>query len=816
MGVSGSTSTLVLQPPAATGKDTFLLNGSKSNNNTGSGKQLWVSDSGLTQHHALVEFDISSLPAGAPVMSATLSLYDGGPDEVGAGTEIGIHRVTRDWVEGSGGQTGTNPADGASWDAYNGVNAWTSTGGDHDPLTIDSSPVIDTAARWHHFDATALVSDWVTGTQPNHGVLVKVVSGDLTKTHLVSSDDVSPALHPKLTIDYSCPCGTVCSFPGSGSGPKQILFVVGDPASLTAEELAHQALVESWGHSVELIDDDASQADFDTAAANNDVAFTTNDITASSLGVKLVNTTIGVVTSENNLSDEFGMASSIGWDSGTVVEINDNTHYITSPFATGLLTILSTSESLAYVSGTISADLGQLASSTSGHGIVTLESGASMYSGGSAAGRRVQLPWGGNGFDPNNLNVDGLTILQRAIEWGAAEAALPPAGPPPPGYLDQFNNGTCDAADYTGSDGALDWSPWAWTEINESDDSCAGQIQVAEDSAIPDPESFRLRVTGTSVRVYRMADLSSFSNPRLSFNYRLENYPTDDFFRIRVTVDDLTNPDSVTWTEIGRYIGPFDHSEYQTASFDLKPFIDVDTIFQLEFNGLGSTNTSYFDNFYIYDFTGVVFEEVTQGTLSGASNALVVAKPAGTVTGDLLIAAVAVDGKKTNSLAAPAGWNVVNVGEEPVDAGQVTLGVWWKLADAGETADYTFTWSANESAYGMVMRFTGHDPVNPINVSSVAGGVSGSPGSPAVTTTVPNTMILRLGGFDDDDINIGNPGLPGHTAITMGKSSSGNGTASGGAGYTIQEAAGDSGISTFTLTKAEEYRTVTIAIAPAP
>ena len=82
-------------------------------------------------------------------------------------------------------------------------------------------------------------------------------------------------------------------------------------------------------------------------------------------------------------------------------------------------------------------------------------------------------------------------------------------------------------------------------------------------------------------------------------------------------------------------------------------------------------------------------------------------------------------------------------------------------------------------------------------------------------------MILRLGGFDDDNINVDNPGLPGHTAITMDESDSGFGTASGGAGYVTQPFAGPSGTSTFTLTDpneddGEEAVAVTIAIAPDP
>ena len=114
------------------------------------------------------------------------------------------------------------------------------------------------------------------------------------------------------------------------------------------------------------------------------------------------------------------------------------------------------------------------------------------------------------------------------------------------------------------------------------------------------------------------------------------------------------------------------------------------------------------------------------------------------------------------------------------------------------------------------MRFSGHDPVNPIHASNSDGGNSSAPASPAVTTTVADAMILRLGGFDDDDITVGDPGLAGHTAITMGKSGNGSGTSSAGAGYTIQAAPGNSGTSSFTLSASEQYRTVTIAIVPAP
>ena len=50
---------------------------------------------------------------------------------------------------------------------------------------------------------------------------------------------------------------------------------------------------------------------------------------------------------------------------------------------------------------------------------MVLETGWELYGGGAAAGRRVQLPWGQDGFDVSQLKKKGQTIMQRSIEWAA-------------------------------------------------------------------------------------------------------------------------------------------------------------------------------------------------------------------------------------------------------------------------------------------------------------------------------------------------------------------------------------------------------------
>jgi len=97
---------------------------------------------------------------------------------------------------------------------------------------------------------------------------------------------------------------------------------------------------------------------------------------------------------------------------------------------------------------------------------------------------------------------------------------------------------------------------------------------------------------------------------------------------------------------------------------------------------------------------------------------LTIDKPGSTAQGDLLVAAAATDGNMSTTLSPPAGWNLVNV-EQSSNA--MTFGVWWKLAGASESSSYTFTWSGQQEAYGWIMRFTGHDPADPIDTWSAAG-----------------------------------------------------------------------------------------------
>jgi hypothetical protein len=203
--------------------------------------------------------------------------------------------------------------------------------------------------------------------------------------------------------------------------PCTLLFVVGNPASLTSADTGRKGLFESWGYIVTLIDDGDTQANFDAAIAANDVVYVGPSSSGPSLLDKVTGANTGVVNEINGKLDNFGFSSST---SGTVtaatVSIVDNTHYITSESAIGLISIFNASLAMPVPSGTLAPDLQDLAEAPSSPGqpaIVALESGAQRWDGGTAPERRVYLPY--VNADLSDLTADAQIIMKRAIDWAA-------------------------------------------------------------------------------------------------------------------------------------------------------------------------------------------------------------------------------------------------------------------------------------------------------------------------------------------------------------------------------------------------------------
>lgn len=438
---------VVRQPGAAAGVDTWMVI-PQTGWNHGVDNELRVS----ATRRGLLAFSYLGVPYGARVKSAMLGLWA----NTGNSGTVSVFRVINDWIEGSCNGSGCS-ADGATWATTDGSTAWLSPSGGGD---FDSVPVASTdnpvGNAWNTWDITALVRQWADGTIPNQGMLI----GGSDGVDFASSDEINPALRPKLTIDFSCECGIVCTAP-SGSG--RLLLVISNLMSPDPADTMKQSVFESWGYTVDLIADAATQIEFDTAFASHDAVFVSETVSPTALGTKLAAAPIAIVSEEGLQNDELGISTGINRVVGNTITVTDNSHYISQPFPLGALRILSAPmEGLAVGTGA-APDLRSLGQWGSAPGLAVLEAGGNQAGGGTVPATRIMLPLGRYSDDKTDwryLNNNGRLLVQRAIQWAVQAGAAPVA------YWKLDDTGST-AADTQGSnDGTLNGGTWVAGQSN--------------------------------------------------------------------------------------------------------------------------------------------------------------------------------------------------------------------------------------------------------------------------------------------------------------------------------------------------------------
>jgi len=192
--------TLTIQPSA---KDTFVY-AATPGTSYGTQARLNVQDHKTTtvdyRMRAFLEFDISAIPAGQAITSATLQLYyyeylDTDP----VGKIIWAYKLTRtDWVENSGG--------GATWNSYNKTgSAWTTPGGDYD-TNYGGSTTFPASYGWMSWDALSIVQDAYDNSNPAE-FAVRFATENLTSGYgtarFYSKEYTDTSLRPKLVVTYA-------------------------------------------------------------------------------------------------------------------------------------------------------------------------------------------------------------------------------------------------------------------------------------------------------------------------------------------------------------------------------------------------------------------------------------------------------------------------------------------------------------------------------------------------------------------------------------------------------------------------------------
>lgn len=203
---------IIIQPDPASGKDASVALG-QPGNNSGAWTLALAGDipfAAWQTTRTLAQFDLSAIPTGSTINSATVSFYQYWQGDTSTPT-LDLHYLTRSWTEGTGTMTATN--DGASWNSYDGTNPWGTPGGDYNAAASASAVAPNSTSSWVDWDVTGLTQGWVDGSVVNNGFVIKknVETGAVfdSKGFYTSDYMGDPSLRPKLVIEYTPPPGSI-------------------------------------------------------------------------------------------------------------------------------------------------------------------------------------------------------------------------------------------------------------------------------------------------------------------------------------------------------------------------------------------------------------------------------------------------------------------------------------------------------------------------------------------------------------------------------------------------------------------------------
>ena len=157
------------------------------------GSPIWLGGDEYSRWRGGVKFDLTDVPPGATVNSATLSLWNdvdfciwtsSGACST-ANHTINVHRMTKAW---------------SGWDS-----TWNQVGWDS-MTTVASTVVSGTApSGWLNWNVKSQLANWVAGTEPNHGFLLKRATDALNSggPGLTAGDAWEPTHAPKLVVNYT-------------------------------------------------------------------------------------------------------------------------------------------------------------------------------------------------------------------------------------------------------------------------------------------------------------------------------------------------------------------------------------------------------------------------------------------------------------------------------------------------------------------------------------------------------------------------------------------------------------------------------------
>jgi uncharacterized protein YsxB (DUF464 family) len=133
-------------------------------------------------------------------------------------------------------------------------------------------------------------------------------------------------------------------------------------------------------------------------------------------------------------------------------------------------------------------------------------------------------------------------------------------------------------------------------------------------------------------------------------------------------------------------------------------------------------------------------------SVSAASTAVNVVRPAGTTTGDLLVAQVFVEDNTDRVTTVPSGWTTaVN---RTIGARAIRQYVYYKVLSSAEPSTYTWGINASDEIIGMIAAYRGADSTTPIgNIGlSTVNAQSSLVTAPSITVQNSSNLVIVAGG----------------------------------------------------------------------
>ncbi len=190
--ISYAQTTLVLQPDSADGQDALV--DSRRNTQILKNSSDFMGLSGTYSGtpvivRSLINFDLSSIPTNAKVLSAELSLYsydspaNGTHSKQSGSNACVLQRITSSWSESS-----------ITWNNQPSVS------------TVNQVSLAESQNSIEHYediDVSELVQDMINDPDNSYGFMLRLVSeSDYRKLLFASSDNADSTLHPKLVVVY--------------------------------------------------------------------------------------------------------------------------------------------------------------------------------------------------------------------------------------------------------------------------------------------------------------------------------------------------------------------------------------------------------------------------------------------------------------------------------------------------------------------------------------------------------------------------------------------------------------------------------------